>query len=45
MYTGRVLLESLGAQAAANAGTLLLTVENVQLPYQLTVSCTWTVNL
>ena len=40
MYTGRVLLESLGAQAAANAGTLLLTVQNVQLLYPLMVLCT-----
>ena len=37
MYTGLVLLESMGAQAAANAGTLLLTVQNVQLPYPLMV--------
>ena len=37
MCTGRVLLESLGAQAVANAGTLLLTVQNVQLPYPLMV--------
>ena len=40
MYTGLVLLESMGAQAAANAGTLLLTVQNVQLPYPLMVLCT-----
>ena len=40
VYTGRVLLESMGAQAAANAGTLLLTVQNVQLPYPLMVLCT-----
>ena len=40
MYTGRVHLESKGAQAAANAGTLLLTVQNVQLPYPLMVLCT-----
>ena len=45
MYTGRVHLESKGAQAAANAGTLLLTVQNVQLPYPLKASCTWPVNL
>ena len=37
MCTGRVLLESLDAQAVANAGTLLLTVQNVQLPYPLMV--------
>ena len=37
MYTGRVLLESVGAQAAANAGTLPLTVQNVQLLYPLMV--------
>ena len=30
----------MGAQAAANAGTLLLTVQNVQLPYPLMVLCT-----
>ena len=40
MYTGLVLLESLGAQAAANAGTLPLTVQNVQLLYPLMVLCT-----
>ena len=40
MYTGLVLLESLGAQAAANAGTLPLTVQNVQLPYLLMALCT-----
>ena len=40
MYTGRVHLESMTAQAAANAGTLLLTVQNVQLPYPLMVLCT-----
>ena len=40
MYTGLVLLESMGAQAAADAGTLLLTVQNVQLPYPLMVLCT-----
>ena len=40
MYTGLVLLESMGAQAAANAGTSLLTVQNVQLPYPLMVLCT-----
>ena len=40
MYTGRVLLESKGAQAAANAGTLPLTVQNVQLPYLLMALCT-----
>ena len=40
MYTGRVHLESKGAQAAANAGTLLLTVQSVQLLYPLMVLCT-----
>ena len=40
MYTGRVLLESMRAQAAVNGGTLLLTVQNVQLPYPLMVLCT-----
>ena len=44
MCTGRVLLESLGAQAVANAGTLLLTVQNVQLPYPLMESCSWPVH-
>ena len=28
-----------------NAGTLLSTVQNVQLPYQLMVLCTWSANL
>ena len=32
MYTGLVLFVCVGAQIAANAGTLLLTVQNVQLP-------------
>ena len=40
MCTGQVPLEFLGAQAAANAGTLLLTVQNVQLLYPLMVLCT-----
>ena len=40
MYTGLVLLESMVAQTAANAGTLLLTVQNVQLLYPLMVLCT-----
>ena len=40
MYTGRVLLEFMPAQAAANAGTLLLTVQNVQLLYPLMALCT-----
>ena len=40
MYTGPVHLESKGAQAAANAGTLLLTVQSVQLLYPLMVLCT-----
>ena len=39
MCTGQVPLEFLGAQTAANAGTLLLTVQNVQLPYPLMVLC------
>ena len=45
MYTGRVLFVFRGAQAAANAGTLPLTVQNVQLTYPLMESCTWPVNL
>ena len=40
MYTGLVLFVCVGAQIAANAGTLLLTVQNVQLPYPLMVLCT-----
>ena len=45
MYTGLVLFVCVGAQIAANAGTLLLTVQNVQLPYPLKASCTWPVNM
>ena len=30
---------------AVNAGTLLSTVQNVQLPYLLKVLCTWSANL
>ena len=37
---GLVPLESTGVQAVANAGTSLSTVQNVQLPYPLTVLCT-----
>ena len=37
---GLVPLESKGVQAVANAGTSLSTVQNVQLPYPLTVLCT-----
>ena len=39
MCTGQVPLEFLGAQTAANAGNLLLTVQNVQLLYPLMVLC------
>ena len=44
MYTGLVLLESI-IIVAVNAGTLLSTVQNVQLPYPLMVLCTWSANL
>ena len=37
---GLVPLESTGVQPVANAGTSLSTVQNVQLPYPLTVLCT-----
>ena len=40
MSPGRVPLEWLAARAAANAGTLLSTVRNVQLPCPLKVSYT-----
>ena len=40
VWPGLVPLESTGVQAVANAGTSLSTVQNVQLPYPLTVLCT-----
>ena len=40
MWPGQVPLETTSAQAVANAGTLLSTAQNVQLPYLLTVLCT-----
>ena len=43
MWPGLVLLESMAAQTVANAGTLLSTARNVQVPCLLTVLCTWVV--
>ena len=40
MFTGLVPSGSTGAQIAVDAGILLSTVLNVQLPYQLMVLCT-----
>ena len=40
MWPGQVPLETTSAQSVANAGTSLSTVQNVQLPYLLTVLCT-----
>ena len=40
MWPGRVVLESITVQVAANAGTLLSTVQNVHLLCPLTVLCT-----
>ena len=39
MFTGLVILESKAVTIAANAGILLSTVLNVQVPFQLTVLC------
>ena len=44
MYTGLVHLESMQT-VPVNAGTLLLTVQNVPLPYPLMVLFTWPANL
>ena len=41
MFTGLAILESPAVMLAANAGILLSTVLNVQLPCQLMVLCTW----
>ena len=43
MWPGLELLESMLVQSAANAGTSLSTVLNVQLPFPLMVLCTWAV--
>ena len=40
MFTGLAILESPAVTVAANAGILLSTVLNVQVPFQLTVLCT-----
>ena len=40
MWPGLVPLESTSVQPVANVGTSLSTVQNVQLPYPLTVLCT-----
>ena len=41
MFTGLAFLESPAVTIAANVGISLSTVLNVQVPFQLTVLCTW----
>ena len=41
MFSGLVLLESMAVPDVVNAGISLSTVLNVQVPFQLTVLCTW----